>query len=87
MRLATFNVLHGRCLDDGTVDGARFRAAIAALRAAHGPCPAVLVTADRSPVIRDLANAADVRVLHKPLKPAALRSLLSQLHLVRTAAE
>jgi signal transduction histidine kinase/CheY-like chemotaxis protein len=68
----------------GKLDGLNV---IAALRARYGRLPAVLVTADRSPVIRDLANAADVRVLHKPLKPAALRSLLSQWHLVKAAAE
>ena len=68
----------------GDVDGL---GVIAALRERYGPCPAVLVTADRSTVIRDLAHAVDVRVLHKPLKPAALRSLLSQWHLVKAAAE
>ena len=68
----------------GDVDGL---AVIAALRARYGYKPAVLVTADRNPAIRDLAHAADVRVLHKPLKPAALRALLSQWHLVKAAAE
>ncbi|MFC0527449.1 endonuclease/exonuclease/phosphatase family protein [Phytohabitans kaempferiae] len=33
MRLATFNVLHGRSLDDGAVERERFRAAIATLDA------------------------------------------------------
>ncbi len=33
MRLATFNVLHGRSIEDGQVDGDRFAAAIAALDA------------------------------------------------------
>jgi len=33
VRLATFNVLHGRSLDDGAVDADRFRAAVAALDA------------------------------------------------------
>lgn len=68
----------------GEVDGL---SVIAALRAKYGALPAVLVTADRSPVVRDLALAADVRVLNKPLRPAALRSLLSQWHLVKAAAE
>jgi len=40
--------------------------------------PAVLLTADRSPDVRDRAAASGIHVLHKPLKPAALRSLLSQ---------
>jgi Na+/proline symporter/signal transduction histidine kinase/CheY-like chemotaxis protein len=68
----------------GEVDGLQV---IATLRERWGACPAVLVTADRSPIIKDLANAVDVRVLHKPLKPAALRALLSQWHLVKVAAE
>ena len=55
---------------------------IAALRQRHGALPAVLITADRSAYVRVLAGGADVRVLMKPLKPAALRSLLSQWHLL-----
>jgi hypothetical protein len=62
-------------------------AVVEALRNVYGPRPAVLVTADRSPVIRDLASAADVRILYKPVKPAALRALLSQWLLVKAAAE
>ncbi len=57
-------------------------AVVAALRAHHGWRPAVLITADRRPAIRTLAQLADVRVLNKPLRPAALRSLLSQWRLV-----
>ena len=60
---------------------------IARLRRCHGPLPAVLITADRSPAVRALAAEADVRVLMKPLKPAALRSLLSQWHLLRSDAD
>ena len=66
----------------GDLDGL---AIIAALRRRFGPCPAVLITADRGFEVRDLAQAADVRVLHKPLKPAPLRSLLSQWRLVKVA--
>jgi CheY-like chemotaxis protein len=68
----------------GELDGL---AIIAALRRRFGPCPAVLITADRDLKVRDLAQAADVRVLYKPLKPAALRSLLSQWRLMKAAAE
>ena len=68
----------------GTMDGL---AVISALRAHYGTCYAVLVTADRSPQVRDLAEEMEVRVLNKPLKPAVLRSLLSQWHLVKHAAE
>lgn len=42
------------------------------------PVPAVLVTADRSPEVRDLATREDVRILNKPVKPSALRALLAQ---------
>ena len=68
----------------GKTDGL---AVIAALRAHFGACHAVLITADRTPVVRDLAHAMDVRFLNKPLKPAVLRSLLSQWRLVKHAAE
>jgi PAS domain S-box-containing protein len=37
----------------------------------------VLITADQSEAVRQAARANGYRVLHKPLKPAALRSLLS----------
>ncbi|HRK24168.1 MAG TPA: PAS domain-containing hybrid sensor histidine kinase/response regulator [Beijerinckiaceae bacterium] len=46
----------------------RFRSAI----------PAVLITADRSPEVRDKAAEYDLVLLNKPLKPAALRALLTQ---------
>ncbi len=59
---------------------------IAHLRRRYGALPAVLITADRSAGVRTLAGEADVRVLMKPLKPAALRSLLSQWRLLRADA-
>ncbi|MRG56391.1 response regulator [Phyllobacterium sp. SYP-B3895] len=39
--------------------------------------PAALVTADRSNATRDQANAEDIAVIQKPVRPAALRALLS----------
>ena len=60
---------------------------IAALRDRYGDLPAVLVTADHSSAVRELARRADVRLIHKPLKPATLRALLGQWRLVKTAAE
>lgn len=60
---------------------------IAALRARYGALPAVLVTADPSAGVRELARRADVRILHKPLRPATLRALLGQWRLVKAAAE
>ncbi|HEV2560041.1 MAG TPA: NahK/ErcS family hybrid sensor histidine kinase/response regulator [Microvirga sp.] len=49
--------------------------------------PAVLVTADRTPAVREAADALNVHVLNKPLKPAALRALLAQWRASRVAAE
>ena len=68
----------------GDVDGLGI---IAALRARFGECPAVLVTADHTPGVRELARRADIRVLNKPVRPATLRALLAQWRLVKTAAE
>ena len=38
--------------------------------------PAALITADRDPTLRLRARARQVDLLHKPIKPAALRALL-----------
>jgi signal transduction histidine kinase len=62
--------------------------AIIQLRRVFGlETPAVLLTADRTPEVRALAEANDIRVLNKPLRPAALRSLLSQWRVTHRAAE
>jgi hypothetical protein len=37
--------------------------------------------------VREAANAMNVHVLNKPLKPAALRALLAQWRASRVAAE
>ena len=60
--------------------------AIIALRRRFGDLPAILITADRSPDVRELARSEGVQVLHKPLKPAALRALLAQWRVLRVAA-
>jgi CheY-like chemotaxis protein len=49
--------------------------------------PAILLTADRSPQVREAAIALDVHLLNKPLKPGALRALLAQWRATRLAAE
>ncbi|ESR26427.1 PAS domain-containing hybrid sensor histidine kinase/response regulator [Lutibaculum baratangense] len=68
-------------LDDGT--GLQ---AIARLRGLFGQeLPAVLVTADRSEELRAAAQKENVAILFKPLKAAALRSLLAQ-HVRRAEA-
>ena len=70
-------------LDEG--DGL---SAIAAVRGELEPgLPAVLVTADRSPELRERAAEGEISVLNKPLKPAALRALLSRVRVARIAAE
>jgi len=60
--------------------------AIAALRARCGDLPAILITADRSPAVRERARAEGIQLLNKPLKPAALRALLAQWRVLRVAA-
>ena len=63
-------------------------AAIEALRRRNGGyLPAILITADRSVGVRDQAKAMQIDVLNKPVKPGALRALLSQWRRLRTAAE
>ena len=70
-------------LDDG--DGLT---AIAAVRARLGvDLPAVLATADRSVEVRAACAATDVALLHKPLKPAPLRALLTRGLSLKRAAE
>jgi Na+/proline symporter/CheY-like chemotaxis protein len=50
---------------------------IESLRSAWGRAvPAAIVTADRDPMLRLRTRARQVELLHKPVKPAALRALL-----------
>ncbi|MHA6691579.1 ATP-binding response regulator [Devosia sp. A449] len=44
-----------------------------------GHLPAALVTADRSPAVRALAEERGIAVVNKPVKPAALRAAISGL--------
>jgi signal transduction histidine kinase/CheY-like chemotaxis protein len=60
--------------------------AIVALRKVCGDLPAILITADRSPAVREEARMQNIVVLHKPVKPAALRALLAQWRVLRVAA-
>jgi CheY-like chemotaxis protein len=46
---------------------------------ARRPIPAVLITADRTPAVADLAVAHDVHLLRKPVKPAALRAAMAHV--------
>lgn len=61
---------------------------IAALRSRLSPTMyAILATADRSAPLRAAAAEADIQILNKPLKPAALRAFLSNVSQERAAAE
>jgi len=54
-------------------------AAIADLREKYGQdIPAILITADRSPKVREAARAAEISMLNKPVKPASLRAIIGQ---------
>jgi len=62
-------------------------AAIAELRRRFGAdLTAILITADRSPHVREEARVNGIQVLNKPIKPAALRALLTQWRMQRVAA-
>lgn len=54
-------------------------AAIREIRSRFGHAiPAILITADRSPHVREAARQSEIAVLNKPVKPASLRALLGQ---------
>ena len=44
----------------------------------YGDVPAVLVTADRSIELKEQAEKRGIAIINKPVKPAALRAVLSQ---------
>ncbi len=70
---------------DSSADGLR---CIERVRAACGAeVPAMLITADRSKAIKELALNSGLPVLNKPVKPAALRALMMRLMAARQAAE
>lgn len=70
-------------LDEGTgID------AVVQLRWRFGAdIPAALITADRTPAVREEATEKSISVLNKPLKPAALRAVLAQWRAAKAAAE
>jgi Na+/proline symporter/signal transduction histidine kinase len=75
-------------LVDYHLDDSNGIAAIAELRRRLGRhVPAILITADRSRHVREEARIEGVHVLNKPLKPAALRALITQWRVQRVAAE
>jgi Na+/proline symporter/signal transduction histidine kinase/CheY-like chemotaxis protein len=69
----------GGLLVDYHLDHGNGIEAVAELRRLFGAeIPAVLITADRSPDVREAARALAIQVLNKPLKPASLRAVMSQ---------
>jgi len=56
------------------------------LQQQHGALAGVLITADRDAALAQAARAAGIALLHKPLRPAALRALLSALRPRTTTA-
>jgi CheY-like chemotaxis protein len=51
---------------------------VSELRCRLGDVPAILITADRSPEVRNAARAHNMQIVHKPVRPASLRALLAQ---------
>ncbi len=79
-------------LVDYHLDGGNGIVAIAELRRRLGrqlgrDLPAILITADRSLHVREEAQVEGVHLLHKPIKPASLRVLITQWRVQRVAAE
>jgi Na+/proline symporter/signal transduction histidine kinase/ActR/RegA family two-component response regulator len=63
-------------------------AVIESIRSRAGrPIPAILITADRSVRVQELAASGNVQYLRKPVRPAALRAALARLTVQLEAAE
>jgi CheY-like chemotaxis protein len=87
-QLTMRNLAPHAIIADYHLDGDDGISAIAQLRRVFGAdIPALLVTADRTKDVQELAESNDIRILNKPLKPAALRAVLSQWRVLRRAAE
>ncbi len=78
--------LSGMLVDYHLDDGNGIDAIVELRRRLKADLPAILITADRSRKVRDEARLRDVPIMHKPIKPAALRALLAQWRLQRIAA-
>jgi len=77
---------NGLLIDYHLDEGNGIEAIVQLRRHCGGDLPAILITADRSPAVREAARAQGIQVLNKPLKPAALRAMLAQWRLLRVAA-
>jgi signal transduction histidine kinase len=56
-------------------------------RKARRHIPAILITADRSITVSDMALAHDIHVLRKPVKPAALRAAMAHIEIKAEAVK
>ncbi|MCB1381608.1 MAG: hybrid sensor histidine kinase/response regulator [Notoacmeibacter sp.] len=73
---------------DYHLDGEDGFEAIARLRAFHKiAVPAIMLTADRSDEVREKSAAEEIPLIHKPVKPAVLRSALTRNLKILAAAE
>jgi Na+/proline symporter/CheY-like chemotaxis protein/two-component sensor histidine kinase len=68
-------------------EGNGIDAIVALRRELDTDVPAALITADRSPAVRNEARSNGIQVFNKPVKPAALRAFLAQWRVARPAAE
>jgi len=84
LAVVAYALLAGRpvtgLLVDYHLDRGNGVAAIRDIRRRFGEnIPAILITADRSPEVREQARDKGLIVLNKPIRPAALRSALAQI--------
>jgi Na+/proline symporter/signal transduction histidine kinase len=77
---------HGLLVDYHLDDGNGIDAIVHLRWRLGSALPAILITADRSPLVREDALARDIPVLNKPVKPASLRALIAQWRVQRVAA-
>ena len=59
-------------------DGDNGLSTMAAMRERYGDIPGVVITADHGDDVRSAARSMGYTVLRKPVKPAALRAIISQ---------
>jgi CheY-like chemotaxis protein/anti-sigma regulatory factor (Ser/Thr protein kinase) len=78
---------HGLLVDYHLDDGNGIDAIVQLRWRLGSDLPAILITADRSPDVREDAALRDIQVLNKPVKPASLRALIAQWRVQRIAAE
>jgi Na+/proline symporter/signal transduction histidine kinase/CheY-like chemotaxis protein len=92
LKTAVAVVAEAKAIPDGLLvdyhldDGNGIEAIAELRRRFGGDLNAILITADRTPHVREKARADGIQVLNKPLKPAALRALLTQWRVQRVAA-